>query len=84
MPVGKVAVAQMERDWIAVGGAAGARLVTQPEYGWWRSLSAVGGANGARRERGHSAVRAQPKRGRKDRNGWGKKIAGAGGAPAII
>ena len=47
MPVGKVAVAQMER-------------------GWWRKRSAVG---------------ARSERGRKE---WMKKIAGAGGAPAII
>ena len=37
-----------------MGNIAGAQLVTQPEYGWWRKRSAVG----ARSERSQSGVSA--------------------------
>ena len=47
----------------AVGGADGPLLVAQTEYGWWSSRSTVGGANGARRERGQSTDGARLGRG---------------------
>ena len=48
--------------------------MAQPEYGWWRKRS----TEGAWSERSQSAVRAQPKRGRKKRNGWKKNCRGGG------